>query len=240
MMIRPIALLAVLCPGCVRAADLPNAPVAVYYSFDSPPSAVLFTEMQAELDRILAPAELRVTWRPIDSPRNGAEYFPGVVVFRFHGSCLVEQVSAAAVAALDSPGNVSPGIVLADTERVDGHILPFGEVECDQLRRFMAPALKSLRAEEQNAALGRAVARVSAHEIYHMLTGSRSHGRQGIASASHSLSGLAGATFNFANKETKWLRAWVNQQAGKQSFAPADSGDTESEARGTGAGIWGR
>lgn len=225
MMIRPIALLAILIPGCVSAADSTNAALAIYYSFDAPASAGVFSEMQAELDRILAPAGLRVTWRRLDSPRNGDEYFPGIAVLHFRGSCWCQQVSGAAASAVDSPI-----ARLAYTERVDGQVLPFGAVDCDRLQRFLVPALKLLPSEERNTVLGRAMARVSAHEVYHMLTGSGSHASQGIASASHSLADLIAPSFTFATKETNWLRAWLDQQAGKQPLATTERGEAESEA----------
>jgi hypothetical protein len=224
MKIPLIALSAMFVLGCVRAADLPSAPLAVYYSFDSPPSAVLFAEMQAELDRILAGAELRATWRPVDSPRDGVEHFPGVAVFRFRGACWFQPVASAARPSLDSGGNP-----LADTARVDGHVLPFAEVDCDRLRRFMAPALRFMAAGDQNRAVGRAAARVSAHELYHILTGSGAHANQGIASASHSVSDLAAPNFDFAIKETNWLRDWAEQHADKPTLAAQESGESEAE-----------
>jgi hypothetical protein len=63
-----------------------------------------------------------------------------------------------------------------------------------------------------NAALGRAMARVGAHEIYHMLTGSTNHARSGIARAEHSRTELTEASFTFAKPEEDWLRAWVLRQ----------------------------
>jgi hypothetical protein len=224
MKIPSIALLAMSVPGCLGAANLSNAPLAVYYSFDTSPPAALFTEMQAELGRILAPADLHVAWRTIDAPRSG-EDFRGIAVLRFHGSCSFGQDSAGSGYATNPAGKS-----LASTDLTGGHVLPFGAVDCDQLRRFIAPAVKSLSVENKNAALGRAMARVGAHEIYHILTGSGTHASQGIARASHSRAELIAPTFAFAKMETNWLRAWADKQADRPTVAAVESAETQSDA----------
>jgi hypothetical protein len=237
MKIRYFALLATSALFCLNAAsssaaNLPatnstKAPVAIYYSFDSAPPAALFTEMQSELSRILAPAGLRVTWRSIDVPKNGSEDFPEIVVIRFHGECSFDE---------SDPASLDPtGVPLAQTQIVDGHVLPFGSVACDVIRRYLAPTTKSLGPEDKNAALGRALARVSAHEMYHMITGSATHGSQGITRSTHSRADLSGLSFTFAKEETSWLRAWVEKHelpepAVKSGEAPSVSASLEPVA----------
>jgi hypothetical protein len=231
MTIRSIALSAMAVTFSLCAADLSVAPLAVYYSFDTPPSAALVTEMQSEVGRILAAAGVRVAWRAVNSPRNGEDY-QGIVVFQFRGVCSFDQDSA-----VYEPQAEPTGQPLAETDIADGRVLPFGAVECDRLRRFIAPVLKSLGPEDKNASLGRAIARVSAHEIYHMLTRSEGHARRGIARSSHSRAELTAPRFGFAQKETDWLRAWVIKPAGQLVVAavevgadtvPTDSAEPES------------
>jgi hypothetical protein len=70
--------------------------------------------------------------------------------------------------------------------------------------------------------LGRALARVSAHEIYHMLAGVRTHDdRDGIFQASHSGKDLTQAVFAFAAPEKNWLHAWVERQRSRDQVAQA-------------------
>ena len=204
MTIRSIALLAIIIPGCLFGASKQDAPLAVYYSIDAPHSAALLTEMQAELDRILAPADIRVDWRPLSAPRDGTENFQSVVVFRFQGSCGFSQDLTAAEMNTDVAAHS-----LARTDVIDGHVLPFAYVDCEKLRIFVAPALKALGHEAKEAGLGRAMARVSAHEIYHMLTGSEKHASHGIARASHTRAELTAGAFLFAPADVNWLRAWA-------------------------------
>lgn len=203
MTIRSIALSAMAVTLGLRAADFPVAPLAIYYSFDIPPSAALVTEMESEMDRILAAAGVRVAWRDIASPRNG-ENFQAVVVLRFRGACSLGD-NQGAIQSQEEP----KGEPLAETDVADGRVLPFGSVDCDRLGRYIAPVMRSLGQEDTNARFGRAVARVSAHEIYHMLTGSEEHAHRGIARAKHSREELTAPAFAFAREQTNWLRAWA-------------------------------
>jgi hypothetical protein len=221
MKIRSVALLATSALCCLNTAtlnatnvsvvSLPKAPLAIFYSFDAPPPAVLVTEMQAELGRILAPAGLHVTWRSTDVARASGEDFPAIVVFRFHGQCAFGSPQGTEDTAPDPAG-----LALAQTQISDGHVLPFGTVNCDVVRPYIAPAARSLSIRDRNAALGRALARVSAHEIYHMLTQSEEHATQGIARSAHSRADLTVSTFRFAKTETTWLRNWVGKQPDKR------------------------
>lgn len=203
MKIRSIALLAITVPACLEATSASDPRLAIYYSFDAPPPAPLVTEMQTEVDRILADAGVRSAWRALESPRNG-EDFQGVVFLRFRGMCSGGQANV----ATGSHGNLS-GQSLGHTDIEDGRVLPFGTVDCDKLRRFVAPVLNGLGEEEKTASMGRAIARVSAHEIYHMLTESEEHARRGIERGALSRADLIAPTFVFAEAQTRWLRAWA-------------------------------
>jgi hypothetical protein len=208
MSIRILALCAMsgLC-ACLNAADVADAPLAVYYSFETAPPPALFTEMQSELTRILAPAHLQVTWRSLDNRGAEGEDFREVIVLRFRGTCSMDRN-----APQNASAPIAVGLALAETELVDGHVLPFGEVQCDQLRRYIAPVAHRPDGDGGNATLGRAMARVGAHELYHMLTQSGAHARTGIARAEHSRAELTAASFDFARSETEWLRSWVEKQ----------------------------
>jgi hypothetical protein len=222
MTIRSIALSAMAVTLGLCAAESPVAPLAVYYTFDTPPPAALVTEMESEMGRILAAAGVRVAWRDVASPRNG-EDFPALVVFRFRGVCSFDQ-DREAIERLEA----SVGQPLAETDIANGEVLPFGAVDCESVRRYIAPALKSVGREEKNAVLGRAIARVSAHEIYHMLTGSEEHARRGIARARHSREELTAPTFAFAQKETDWLRAWVAKPGERLADAALEQGTNQA------------
>jgi hypothetical protein len=207
IMIRSVALLAVSAVCLLKAVNVVRAPLAVYYSFDISPPVSLFTKMQSELGQILAPAGLHVTWRAAGG-QSGGEDFPEIVVFHFHGQCFFDGRLATG-----GPGSDPGRLTLGETELTDGRVLSFATVNCDAVRRLIAPAERSAGSEDRNAVLGRALARVSAHEIYHMLTRSETHAGRGIARSTHSSAELTASTFKFAKPETNWLRGWVEKRA---------------------------
>ena len=220
--IPSVALLAISASAFLHAASPGSTRMAVYYSFQSSSPAAVVTEMQAELDRILSPMGLNVAWRDLAAHRD-AEDFQQLVVFQFHGHCSFDRELAPNDSVEDPSGQA-----LARTELTNGRVLPFGVVDCDRLRRFIAPALKPFSPEARNAALGRAIARVSAHEIYHMLTQSEAHGAEGIARSSHSRANLTGPMFAFGPKETDQLRSRL-----AASIDPAAETSIESSISGT-------
>lgn len=63
------------------------------------------------------------------------------------------------------PGMTDPKGTLASIEFVDGVPLPFVDVECDRIARFILPDRRT----------GKAVGRVLAHELLHLLLGARGH-----------------------------------------------------------------
>ncbi len=207
------------CLSAETPASLPGEPtlIAVFYSFDQPPAPDVVATMQTEIGRILAPTGVRVAWRPL-SDSSPAENYPEIMVMRFHGACDAQMPII--YSELGPEGTVHE---LAETQRVDGKMIPFGSVECDQLRRYLAPVAVKDRAETRNSVFGKAVARVLAHEMYHMLTGSATHAKQGIARASHSRQDLTAKTFDFGKSETEWLRNWRSRSlmAG-EGLSPSD------------------
>src|SRR5579871_3666312 len=131
MKIPLIALLAISTASALCAANWNTPQLAIYYSFDTSPPAVLVTEMQTELSQILSDSGLRVTWRALESPRDGSEDFRAIAVVRFHGTCSFSQNAG------DNEREPDPaGKPLAETELVEGRVLPFGGVDCNTLRRF--------------------------------------------------------------------------------------------------------
>lgn len=196
MTFRIIALLA------LASGQLPCAPaVAVYYSFDQPPARSLVAAMQVEFARIFTtagfePAGVPVEWRAIGDPEDGN--FADIFVVRFRGSCSMET------GGKPEPALKTSERALARTSVTDGRVLPFAEVECDLLRRYLSPGFRI--GAEGEFTMARALARVTAHEIYHMLTGSVRHCAHGIGQAEFSPRDLTADRFVFGANESAWLR----------------------------------
>ena len=65
-------------------------------------------------------------------------------------------------------------------------ILPFIDVNCEGARLFIQRSLVGLPAPSRDAAYGRAVARVFAHELYPFLANTKGHASGGPAKAAYS------------------------------------------------------
>ena len=140
--------------------------------------------MQFELQRLLDPAGIRVIWKDFGARKTG-EDFDLVVVGSIAGSCLPgENEPVPPIAAVHSL------VSLADTAVSNNHILPFFEVDCSWLRRILG-------SKAGRPLMGRALARVIGHELYHILARTTEHGDTGIAKAIFSAEDLSIAGLDF-------------------------------------------
>jgi hypothetical protein len=228
------ALSAISALACANAVFAAQAPLAVYYSFDSKASPALLSTIQSEMAVILAPSGMTATWIQLDPSRRTGEDFAGLVVMRFHGRCSFDGVA-------DKPDYDGAGKPLAQTDMVDGHVLPYATVHCDAVRDFIAPILGSMPWQWKTQMLGRALARVSAHEIYHMLAGVSIHDeRDGIFQPSHSRQDLTEAVFAFAAPEKNWLHAWMERQRPPEPAVQAGAADDPATAESDSSAFAGR
>jgi hypothetical protein len=114
-----------------------------------------------------------VTWR-LAEQNEGQELFSHVVVIQVRGACHTQPSSWDELRPrLDSPE-------LASASVRDGKALPFAKIDCDRVSALLRPWRKA----EQAATLGAAMGRVVAHELYHMLTNTLTHGVGGLSKAS--------------------------------------------------------
>jgi hypothetical protein len=160
----------------------PAAPpdsVAVLMIFDGPPSPVSLHAMQTEVETIMNSCHLQVDWRLLDAS-SARENFDDLMVARFHGRCR---------ASLEAP-RIDPGKTLGRTPESNGEILSFPEVDCDALNSAVQPSLRHQPRYRLDLLFGRAMGRVLAHEMYHILFRTRRHTRTGITKARLSASDL--------------------------------------------------
>ena len=92
------------------------------------------------------------------------------------------------------------------TYSVDGQLLSFGEVECDRVRRSVQQAVGKGDPEKHQVALGVALARVMAHEMYHMMSNSSVHTKDGVTKESLSARELSQEMLPFSRKAQSALR----------------------------------
>ena len=193
-----------LCALPLRAGLSPSAkpevavPVTVLLDFEQPHSPASFLALKQELARILTPARFAVDLR-IRSEVSASAEFRELVLFKMKGAC---TMSALPIDALSDERGA-----LAMTYSVDGQVLPFGEVECDRVRLSVQRAVGRGSSEAHQAAFGVALARVMAHEMYHMIAKSSAHTKGGITKKSLSGRELSQETLPLPGEATDALRS---------------------------------
>jgi hypothetical protein len=181
-----------LCAQAALAATAASAaesaqPVGVYLSFESVPAAASINVMKHAVENLLEPSGVTLAWRLI-SENSGHESFSQLAVIRFKGSCATPVPQPA------SPfGSFGETNELALTAASKEHVLPYTDVECDEVRKALAFVRQGTGLIERERALGLALGRVVAHELYHILANTGAHASEGITKAVQFLPDLVSA-----------------------------------------------
>jgi hypothetical protein len=180
-----------------QAATAPH--IAVFVDFESQPSPQSVQQMRTEVAAILKPSGLTLDWHSLQN-RESTQSYPDLVVLRFKGSCQVRNPP------MDSElGPALEPAALATTAVSDGHVLPFTDVRCNEIRRYLHQELEGHQAAKQEQIYGRALGRVVAHELYHIFAATEEHATEGVARSFHTRRDLTNKTFRFSEKETTTL-----------------------------------
>jgi hypothetical protein len=154
-----------------KAAELP-ARVEVLLKFDHQPSATMVRSMQREAATIFKSAGINLNWSLWDKKNVDAESKPNLVVLRFKGRCSWSPISISSVRPFDE------NLTLARSSVRQGQVLPFAEIQCDQVQKLIRPLLAG------PVGMGTAIGRVVAHELYHILGNTVKHGPDGLSKRS--------------------------------------------------------
>jgi hypothetical protein len=142
-------------------------PLAVFLRSDNTVSPGVLSAMRREVEAIVVPAGIHLTWN--SGPDAGV--YTRIAVIRLQGQCRAEA------AIHTDRRDAEP---LGQTQVVDGKVIPFADVRCDSVRKAIDRDLRAAAADRDEL-LGRALGRVMAHELYHVLLRTRGHGRNGLA-----------------------------------------------------------
>jgi hypothetical protein len=146
------------------------SPVGVYLDFDEPPSAAAMDAMRKEASGVLDRVGIQIAWRLV-SKNQGNEAFERLAVVKFTGKC--------------ASGGFLPAtreiLVLGTTAVASGQVLPYSQVRCDAVRRILPEIEFASDRILGDAALGRVLGRVVAHELYHVVLGTVHHTASGLA-----------------------------------------------------------
>jgi hypothetical protein len=199
-----------LCSSGASAGSTPAAiPLTIVFHFDAPYSEKSAREMRRELGALLTESHIQVDWRD-RSQVAASDSFPNLVVLNFRGQCRMEP-GASSPAQPDQP--------LGFTYSSNGAVLPFSEIECDRVRASVDSVMSKGDYGRRDKLLGRALARVLAHELYHVLARTFSHARTGVAEAALSGSQLIADRFSLGPAELDRMRS--TQAPGKPPLGGA-------------------
>ena len=143
--------------------------ITIVLDFQGPRSEPSIAEMKREFTGIMKDTDLRFDfrWRS----QASQEALSDLVVVRFTGKCVLDPVGY----LYDERGP------MAFTYSTDGVVQPFSEVACDKVTSAVRSAMSGGDFANSDVLLGRALGRVLAHEVVHILSKSGAHGRVGVA-----------------------------------------------------------
>ena len=210
--------------GFAESTNAPSVPLAVYLKADQPLSSLPLQSAKVELELLLAPAGIELVWIEASNPQP------------IQASRLISvELVGTCDPAVDQPEAFVNHTALASTAVVDGDVLPFITVDCAALNQFLEQDLVGHVEEavfrHRAEVYGRAVARLLAHEFYHVLAKTQEHGRAGIAKTSFTLRDLMVPELTFEESELSMLR----ERAQPLEVAQADPPPASPEVTGGGA-----
>jgi hypothetical protein len=164
---RPVAIFALVFATVASRAFAEG--VTMVLEFQGPQNDRSIAEMKREFTGIMKDSALTFDFK---SREDAADFsFSNLIVARFKGTCVLKPVPY----LIDERGP------LAFTYSSDGNVQPFTEVKCDQVTRAVRSAMSGRDFAHADLLLGRALGRVLAHEVVHILTRSGAHGHDGVA-----------------------------------------------------------
>jgi hypothetical protein len=198
-------LLATFCLLSARAfpvwadSDLPAGPaLEVYVKNQQASSPAVLAEMNRELGAQMRSAGFRVIVRGANDPPSsaGAEH---LVIVELRGACVARRSGMRSK-------RLSYSLPLASSSVADGRVLPFSWVNCSVLNRFLEPVIGNQPDAERAHLYGRSMARLLAHEFYHVLAQTYDHTDTGIAKERFSTADLLAEHFEFESGALDRLR----------------------------------
>jgi hypothetical protein len=126
---------------------------------------------QEETSRIFNPTPFRIRLRYQSDQSETAEY-RNLIIATLRGDPLP--------LAPPPPYTREPG-AFGYTPRTDDVMHPFVSIDCERVAQSIHPFIRGEKTAERRRKTGVALARVLAHELYHVISGSAEHADSGIA-----------------------------------------------------------
>ncbi len=216
MFARSLAVFALISMSAA-VSEPPAGAITIYLKAGTADVAAV-SYMKRELSNMMQTAGYDVQWlnasAAIPDVRNGQ-----LVVLDLTGNCSATQASAEW--ASEDLGIES----LASTPVSDGQVLPFSTLHCDTLNRVFGRTIAAEPAQRRPWLYGRAMARLAAHELYHVLSETRDHSREGVSKPCFSARDLLADHFEFENAALARMR---RNTPGDTSASPIVTGEAPS------------
>jgi hypothetical protein len=198
---------------CRAGSDDPaNSELVLYLRTGLPQALHTVDIMKSEVALLMQSAGYRVVWRNAHSKSDSTA--ATLIVVQLLGACSVPAGSSA------SDGPAADTRTLAFTAVSDDVVLPFSTINCQALSRVVWPSLAPEPGARRDFLYGRAMARLLAHELYHILANTRDHERDGIAKSHFTFTDLLTERFEFEHTTLTKL----------QRTAPEVAADTVADA----------
>jgi hypothetical protein len=185
--------------ACSGRNALPSTQLAVYLTASPSQSPSTVEHMKRELIPVLQNVGYQIRWNDPNHPENAPEA-ANLVLLELRGICDLPSGSGRMEPAVDSGGSLAETVVAARG------VTRFVRVNCDNLTRMVGPSLSAEPGALREYLYGRAVARVVAHELYHVLMETTEHGRSGLARPSFTVADLLDEVFHFDAADIAKLR----------------------------------
>lgn len=171
-------------------AEVPgSAEGAVVVYLTGAPTRPTLLKLRREAESLMQSAGYEIEWRDSAGPR-GLDA-PNLVVLQLAGDC-----SAPTAPTPDTP-SVETGRSLASAAVQDGVVLPFARIDCAAVRSVLAPLVAREAPARRAQIYGRAMGRLIAHELYHVLAQTRDHASSGIGKPCFTAADLVSDRFEF-------------------------------------------
>lgn len=184
----------VCCPAAFAGnPGLAGKPLLVYLPAVSDHDLPVLPYMRNEAETLLRAVGYTIEWR-VRGAKSSGESAPDILVLDLVGPC----------GATTPPQAVAgPSAVLASTAVSGGTVLPFSRIDCTALNLVLA---RMLDRGDRTFLYGRAMGRLLAHELYHVLAQTQDHSRDGIGKRCFTVQDLVSDHFAFATTTLQRLR----------------------------------
>ena len=189
---QKLALFALLCVSAAAGQTLNGGNVLTVVLKGQTPSGPVLEAIEREVNTAIEPSGVRLNWRP--QGLAAGEVSGQVAIIQMRGQC-----TAAARVRADLP-QAEP---LGQTHVVNGQVLPFADLLCDAVHKLVDRDLRRVAPAEREELLGRALGRVLAHELYHILLRSTGHGSHGLSRSEQSSAELLAPENTFAASDER-------------------------------------